>query len=296
MPPDPADSTSRWQGRSASSPHSAGSSPGLSTSTHSHRVWATACLLPCGCVRGATPDERLLARLAVEPPAGVVAGDDLLGMLEQALEPLVRPGARRRRGGSGRRASAGRCRPCPPGGRVPGVSSTSPSDSPCSSPSCSARCLRAGSLPVNVRPSASRTRHGSVTSAGVWRIRLARPSPDRLGAGHSAHCSPPAYAGSRAHSPGTSHGGMPSACTIRPAAWTVIVFASWPAEPPVPHVRRGGGESQRAAQRLVADPEHRREPFRSSARCALHQPSTSSRTIRLGIAEPCSIALSWRSV
>jgi hypothetical protein len=37
-------------------------------------------------------DERLLARTIAEAPVGVLAGDDPVGVVQQALEPLVRPG------------------------------------------------------------------------------------------------------------------------------------------------------------------------------------------------------------
>ena len=58
-------------------------------------MWATACLLPLRADARGDADERLLSRPVLEPPKGVIAGDDPRGVFEQALEPLVRtcPGA-----------------------------------------------------------------------------------------------------------------------------------------------------------------------------------------------------------
>ena len=87
MPPDPALSISRWQGRSARNAHSAGSRSGRSTSTHRNRVYATASLLPRGRVRGVTPTNASSRGWPSNRGAGELAGDDPPGVLQQALEP-----------------------------------------------------------------------------------------------------------------------------------------------------------------------------------------------------------------
>ena len=111
MPPEPADSTSRWHGplgqKTPERRQLAGfvdvhpQEPGVI-----HRVLAP--LRPRA--RG-DAHEGLLARSSVEPPIGVLAGDDPLGVVEQTLEPLAPSWRRHHREGNGTRASAGRCRP-----------------------------------------------------------------------------------------------------------------------------------------------------------------------------------------
>jgi hypothetical protein len=92
MPPEPADSTRRWQGRSQKTPerrqlaglvHVDPQEPGLG-----HRVLAP--LRPGA--RGHA-QERLLTRITVKPPIGVLPRDDPLWVVKQALEPLFGRGA-----------------------------------------------------------------------------------------------------------------------------------------------------------------------------------------------------------
>ena len=121
------------------------------------------------------PDERLLARLAVEPPASVGAGDDLLGMLEQLPEPLP----------VGRAGAAGEivARVLSPveldlAVRWPGTRGQldQPVRLGVQQPELQRPVPRRRAAgPENVRPSASRTRHGSVTVAGVFACPACAP-------------------------------------------------------------------------------------------------------------------------
>ena len=175
MPPDPPLSISRWQGRSARNAHSAGSCSGRSTSTHRNRVYATACF--CRAAVRASP-RRTPPRAAAVEPRGRSRRRRSAGRAP-AGGRAIRACRSRRRAGSARRSCGGRSRPCRPAAGCPAVSSTSPSDSACRSPRCSARWRSGSSSPQNTRPSCSRMRQRNPCGGAAGRAGARRPTEPR---------------------------------------------------------------------------------------------------------------------
>ena len=123
------------------------SSPGLSTSTHSHRVWLTACLPPVASGRTAPP-RRTPPRAARRRTVGECRRPRRSARHARAVARAIPVG----RAGAAGEIVAGCFRrlswTLPSGGRVPGGRSQPARPlSECSSPSCSARCRAAGSSP-----------------------------------------------------------------------------------------------------------------------------------------------------